>query len=52
MRPERSDLLARVHDGHAPSDTEALALSACEDLAPLMAAAAELRDRGHGTNMS
>ena len=52
MRPERSDLLARVHDGHAPSDTEALALSACEDLAPLMAAAAELRDRGHGANIS
>jgi FO synthase len=52
MRPEWSDLLARALDGHAPSDAEALALSACDDLAPLMAAAAELRDRGHGTNIS
>jgi FO synthase len=52
MRPEWSDLLARARDGHAPSDAEALALSACDDLAPLMAAAAELRDCGHGTNIS
>jgi FO synthase len=50
--PPFHDFLAAVRDGHAPTDTEALALAGCEDLAAMTATAAALRDRGHGANIS
>jgi FO synthase len=37
---------------HSPDTAEALALATCDDLPTLMALAAELRDRGHGANVS
>ena len=46
------ELLARVRDGHPPTDAEALTLADCDELAALMRVAAELRDNGHGVNIS
>jgi FO synthase len=46
------DFLSAVRDGHAPTHAEALALSGCHDLVPMMTTAAVLRDRGHGANIS
>jgi FO synthase len=46
------DFLEAVRDGHAPAHAEALALSGCDDLVAMMTAAAVLRDRGHGANIS
>jgi len=45
-------LLDRALAGDALADAEAMALVDCDDLAALMAAAAMLRDRGHGANVS
>ncbi|MCC6889258.1 MAG: 5-amino-6-(D-ribitylamino)uracil--L-tyrosine 4-hydroxyphenyl transferase CofH [Hyphomicrobiales bacterium] len=45
-------LLNRLVGGHRPTAAEALALADCDDLAALMQAAAALRDRGHGVNVS
>ena len=46
------ELLEQALAGAALADDAALALAACNDLAALMRAAAALRDRGHGTNVS
>jgi FO synthase len=45
-------LLDRARAGAAPSDGEASALAGCDDLAALMAAAAAIRDEGHGAIVS
>src|SRR5215469_18014771 len=52
MTSRFDDLLARVREGHVPTEAEALALSSCDNLVALMMTAAELRDRGHGANVS
>src|SRR5215469_10800996 len=52
MTSRFDDLLARVREGHVPTEAEALALSSCDNLVALMMTAAELRDRGHGANIS
>lgn len=41
-----------IRYGHAPTVEQALALSDCDDLPALMQTAADLRDRGHGENIS
>jgi FO synthase len=46
------DLLDQAREGHGLVDDAALALSDCNELAALMEVAAELRDRGHGANVS
>ncbi len=46
------DLAQLVRDGAEPSAAQALALAAFDDLPALMTAAAELRDRGHGSVIS
>ena len=46
------DLARLVRDEAEPTVKQALALSAFDDLPALMAAAAELRDRGHGSVVS
>ena len=43
-----SETLARVREGHRPSDAEALALVGCTDTGALAEAAARLRDEGFG----
>ena len=45
-------LLDRVLAGYPLADDDAMALAGCDDLAALMVAAAVLRDRGHGANVS
>jgi len=45
--PDTSSLLTRARDGAVPTREQALALAGYGDLAALMDAAAELRDRGH-----
>jgi FO synthase len=45
-------LLDRALAGDALADAEATVLADCDDLAALMEAAAALRDRGHGANVS
>ena len=47
MRRETAALLDAVRAGHSPTGEEALRLASERDLAPLMAAAAALRDAGH-----
>ncbi|MBA4180305.1 MAG: hypothetical protein C0506_06930, partial [Anaerolinea sp.] len=43
----RETLAAALNGNVLPADSAALALAAETDMAPLLAAAAELRDRGH-----
>jgi FO synthase len=45
-------LLRGARDGDKPSSDEAMTLARCDDLAAMMAVAAEIRDRGHGEVMS
>jgi FO synthase len=45
-------LLDHVLSGQPLSDTQALALADCDDLAALTQTAAALRDQGHGANIS
>ena len=45
-------LLRRARDGDKPSPDEAMTLAGCDDLAAMMAVAAEIRDRGHGEVIS
>ena len=52
MSAEIPKLLARALDGKRPDARAALLLAECDDLDPLMQAAAELRDRGHGRLVS
>ena len=47
MRPETAALLEAARAGRSPTRAEALRLASERDLAPLMAAAAALRDAGH-----
>ena len=47
MQDLTRDLLSAVYDGRRPEAAEALALAAEDDLAPLLACAAALRDRAH-----
>ena len=47
MHEATSDLLSAVQGGRRPDATEALALAAEDDLAPLLECAATLRDRAH-----
>ena len=49
---EVQGLLARALDGERPDAQGAMGLADCNDLAALMATAAELRDRGHGRLVS
>ena len=52
MSAEIPKLLARALDGKRPDARAALLLAECDDLDPLMQAAAVLRDRGHGRLVS
>ncbi len=45
-------LIRSARDGDKPSPAEAMTLAGCDDLAAMMAAAAEIRDRGHGDVIS
>ena len=47
-----ASILSRARSGHAPDETEALALAQCDDLAALMGAAAAIRDEGHDARIS
>ena len=47
MQESTRELLESVRDGRRPDASQALALAAEDDLAPLLACAADLRDRGH-----
>src|SRR5665213_3920701 len=47
-----ASILSRARSGHAPDETEALALAECGDLAALMGAAAAIRDEGHDARIS
>jgi FO synthase len=46
------ELLEQARAGAVLADSAALMLAECDDLAALMRAAAALRDRGHGANVS
>jgi FO synthase len=45
-------LLSRARAGDKPSVDDAIALAGCDDLAAMMAVAAEIRDRSHGNVVS
>ncbi len=47
MSPTNRATLAAALDGKLPTEAEAMALAGESELAPLLAAASELRDRGH-----
>ncbi len=52
MNGSTRDILAAALEGRSPTPAQAMALAAETDLAPLLDAAAALRDRGHGNLIS
>jgi FO synthase len=52
MEPRLQEILDATLAGTLPAETEALALSGCDDLDALLGVASTLRDRGHGNLVS